>query len=212
MTAALAQKDRTGQGTHISVSMLEVAMQMMAPEAAAAAGYASAPGRSKEPGISNYETSDGQLMLGAFHPAQYRKLAQMLTGLGHELPELAQVQRWSDVWAISKQTRVALAAVFTSKSAEDWVALLREADLPAERIKTLSEAIALPQMAARGFFRPNPDAQDVPLPTAAFTMSNGGAELKTAPPKHGQQTRAILGEMGLSREQIAQLYAQGIVA
>ena len=36
VTSALVQRARTGKGCHISVSMLEVAMQLMSPEAAAA--------------------------------------------------------------------------------------------------------------------------------------------------------------------------------
>ncbi len=72
VTAALTQRSQTGAGTHISVSMLEVAMQMMAPEAAAAQ-HVTPTKRGKEAGIASYETQDGHLMLGAFRPVQYRK-------------------------------------------------------------------------------------------------------------------------------------------
>lgn len=211
VTAALAQKAQTGQGTHISVSMLEVAMQMMAPEAAAAQ-HGGAPKRSKEVGIASYETADGTLMLGAFHPAQYRKLAVMLDGFGHPVPELSGIQGWTDVWAIPEAAKAKLAKIFANKPADDWVALLRAADLPAERVATLAEAVTSPQLDARGYFQPNPNSPDVLLPTAAFRMTHGGPVLHSAPPKHGAQTRTVLTDMGLNADQIAELYQRGIVA
>ena len=211
VTAALTQKTQNGLGTHISVSMLEVAMQMMSPEAAATQ-YANAPIRAKEAGIACYETAEGQLMLGAFHPAQYRTLAKLLDTTGNSITALEAVNSWEDVWRITDVTKANLRAVFAQNSADAWVDLLRSADLPAERVKSLSEAVALPQLAARGYFQPSPAAPYVPLPTTAFSMTQGRAVLHSAPPKHGEQTREVLSGMGLNSEQIAHLYEQGIVA
>ena len=210
VTAALNQRAQTGRGTHISVSMLEVAMQMMAPEAAAAQRPASVA-RGKEPGIASYDTQDGQLMLGAFHPAQYRKLAQLLDGLGHPLPALTQVKTWPDVWALSDPTKSTLRDIFLTADADTWVARLRAADLPAERVKTLAEAVTLPQLAARGYFQPSPSDANIPLPTTAFHMGGKGATVNQAPPTLGQHSDAVLSEMGLSAQQIRQLYDAGIV-
>ncbi len=210
VTAALTQRAQTGRGTHISVSMLEVAMQMMAPEAAAAQSPATAK-RGKEPGIASYDTQDGQMMLGAFHPAQYRKLAALLDGLGHPLPALAKIHSWPDVWAIDTPTKSALRDIFMTADAETWVTRLRAAELPAERIKTLAEAVALPQLAARGYFQPNPDDLGTPLPTTAFHIGGHGTKLHQSPPALGQHSRAILTGMGLDERQIGQLFEAGIV-
>ena len=69
ISAALHQRLITGVGTYISSSMLEVAMTLMAPEAAAAQ-HPVKSNRDKEAGISAYETLDGVLMIGAFTPDQ----------------------------------------------------------------------------------------------------------------------------------------------
>lgn len=211
ITAALTGRAKTGRGTHISVSMLEVAMQMMAPEAAAAQHPAPAS-RPKEAGITSYATRDGTLMLGAFHPAQYRKLAAMLDQLGHPLPALGSVQDWPDVWALDMATQTALADIFTTQDADTWVMHLRAADLPAERVKSLAEAVRLPQLAARGYFQPNPDAPTTALPTTAFHIDGHAAKLNQAPPTLGQHSRAVLTDMGLNAAQIERLYGAGIVA
>jgi len=210
VTAALTQRERTGQGTHISVSMLEVAMQMMAPEAAAAQSPATAK-RGKEPGIASYDTKDGQLMLGAFHPAQYRKFATLLDGLGHPLPALAMIHNWPDVWTIDAATKSALRDAFLTADADTWVTRLRAADLPAERVRALAEAVELPQLTARGYFQPSPDDAGTALPTTAFHMGGEGTTLQQAPPTLGQHTHAVLTEMGLDARQIGQLFDAGIV-
>lgn len=211
ITAALTGRTLSGQGTQISVSMLEVALQMMAPEAAAAQQTDPAV-RTKEAGIAAYDTQDGTLMLGAFRPAQYRKLATMLEQLGHPLPALSDVYDWPDVWAIGQDTKSRLRSIFLMADAETWVARLRAADLPAERVKTLAEAVALPQLVARGYFQPSPQETATVLPTSAFHMDGRAAKLRHAPPKLGQHSREILTDIGLEKDQIDQLYQKGTVA
>lgn len=210
VSAALTQRERTGRGTHISVSMLEVAMQMMAPEAAAAQSPSTTK-RAKEAGIASYDTRDGTLMLGAFHPAQYRKLAKLLDELGHPLPALTTIQSWPDVWSLDAQTKSALSEIFMTADAKTWVTRLRAADLPAERVKTLAEAVDLPQLAARDYFQPSPEGDHTALPTTAFHMGDQSATLHQAPPTLGQHSRAVLSEMGLDADQIGQLFDAGIV-
>lgn len=210
VTAALVQRGRTGRGCQISVSMLEVAMQMMSPEVAAVQ-HPVTVARDPEAGISLYETAQGQLMLGAFQPQQYRKLAEMFAGLGYDLSELASIQSWEDVWAVSPETKAKLAHVLGTRTAADWLCHFRAADLPAEPVKTLSEAVSNPQFNARGYFQANPDGTPETLPLTAFTMSEGGAALTMAPPKHGQHSVEILREAGLSQDQIDTLIARDVI-
>jgi len=211
ITAALTGRVQSGRGAHISVSMLEVAMQMMAPEAAAAQ-QADPVQRHKEAGIASYDTKDGTLMLGAFRPVQYRKLATLLDGLGHPLPALADIHDWPDVWALSEFTKSTLRDIFLTADADTWVARLRAADLPGERVRTLTEAVTLPQLAARGYFQPSPQDTTTVLPTSAFHLDGRAAKLRLAPPALGQNSRDILADMGLTRGQIEQLFSKGIVA
>jgi crotonobetainyl-CoA:carnitine CoA-transferase CaiB-like acyl-CoA transferase len=210
VTSALVQRARTGKGCHISVSMLEVAMQMMSPEAAAAQ-HPIAINRGKEVGILTYPTADTQITLGVFRPEQYRKLAGMFTALGHPMPALDHIQSWDDVWNITDAVKTNLTQVFRTRPTSEWVHHLRATDLPAEPVRTLAEAVQNPQLAARGYFQPNPDGSPETLPLTAFRMSDGGPELKHAPPKHGQHSVDVLREVGLNDDQIAALMAKGVV-
>lgn len=208
--AALHQRDRTGRGTHISVSMLEVAMTLMAPEAAAAQSLVQAS-RSKEAGIASYETPDGTLMIGAFRPEQYRKLGTLLASFGHDMPELQGITEWPDVWAASDNVREKLARIFSAESADTWVARLHGADLPAEKVVTLAEAVQSEQLAARGYFAPAP-GKEVPLPKGGIRMAEGGPEIHRAPPKLGEHSDEILREAGLDADAITSLRASGVIS
>lgn len=176
-------------------------MQMMAPEAAAAQhGGAKRP---KEPGIAAYDTTDGRIMLGAFQPAQYRKLAKVVG-----ISELAEMQDWPDVWGVSEDLRKRLVSVFAQRSSADWIKALRVVDLPVEPVLELADAVNSEQLAARGYF-----AEDggVKLPLAAFHMSEGGAALARSAPLHGEQSAEVLKELGLSGDEVEELAAQGVI-
>ncbi|TCN22119.1 crotonobetainyl-CoA:carnitine CoA-transferase CaiB-like acyl-CoA transferase [Sinorhizobium americanum] len=210
ISAALLQRERTGEGCHISASMLEVALSLMAPEAASKQ-VPEARLKVPEAGISAFDTADGRLMLGAFKPTQYRKLGACLASLGHNIPLLAGVSDWNDVESHSAAIRASLEPVFREHTAEEWQAVLEAADIPAEKILPLEEAVASPQIAARGYFAPSPDDPSIPLPLAAYRMSLGGPMLTGAPPKLGHHNRQILEGLGYSLEEIAALRNSGVM-
>lgn len=211
VSSALVQALRAGQGTHISVSMLEVAMQMMAPEAAAAQ-LTDGQTRAKEAGISSYETRDGVILLGAFKPAQYRKLGVVLDTLGQPVPDLKEITDWAEIWAKSDMLRVALAKIFKTQSTDHWIDVLRAADVPAEPVQSLAEAVLSPQLAARGYFQKAPDGSGPLLPVSAFQMTLGGARLEKAPPALGAATREILSGLNVAEAEIEELFNERVVA
>lgn len=206
ISSALVQRERTGQGCYISASMLEVAMSLMAPEVAAAQ-MAPDASKVKEAGIGSFETAEGVLMLGAFKPSQYRKLGACLANEGFDLPTLAAIADWEDVWAQSNTLRPALAEVLLQRTAAEWQRLFEAAGLPAERVVTLAEAVEAPQLAARGYFA---EADGVTLPLAGYHMSEGGPAFTKAPPALGADSRAVLEEAGFDTAEIAVLLGEGV--
>lgn len=210
ISAALLQRERTGEGCHISASMLEVALSLMAPEAAAKQAP-EAKSKVREAGISMFDTGDGRLMLGAFKPTQYRKLGACLAALGHDIPLLAGICDWTDVETHSAAIRTAIELVFRERTAEEWQAILDAADIPAEKILPLEEAVASPQIAVRGYFVPSPADPSISLPLAAYRMSLGGPMLTSAPPKLGHDNGQILEGLGYGPEAVAALRNAGVV-
>ena len=209
VAAALLQRTRTGEGCHISTSMLEVALSLMGPEAAAKQAVRPTS-RNREAGLLAYATAEGMLMLGAFKPSQYRRLGACLAALGHPVSVLSQINDWADIWANSGAIRTALQDVLIRDSAAGWQVHLEEWDIPSERVVTLDEAVADAQVSARGYFTPSPADPQVTLPLAGYRMSNGGPVLTDAPPTLGQDSRDVLAQAGLSAVEIDALFRNGV--
>ena len=112
----------------------------------------------------------------------------------------------------SDTMRSEMSDVLMQKSAAAWQKHFELSDIPAERVATLEEAIATPQILTRGYFKPSPVDADITLPLAAYHMSLGGPELTAAPPILGQHSRNVLESAGLSASEIDRLFAAGVVA
>jgi len=213
ISAALHQRVETGVGTYISSSMLEVAMTLMAPEAAAAA-YPVKVKRDKEAGISSYETAYGILMMGAFTPDQNRRMWDAIEESGFNVSnELKETEDWESLWDKSKEIRSELQYILKDKTAAEWQDIFHKHSLPAERQRSLSEAIEDPQL--ENYFHESEiaagDSHAPILPKAAYQFENG-AEITSPPPGFGEHTLEVLKELGYSADEINQLKAKGVIA
>lgn len=205
ISSALHQREATGKGTHISCSMLEVAMNLMAPEAAAVQHPVKAS-RDKEAGISAYDTKDGILMMGAFTHQQNKRMWDCIRALGYDVSNaLYAPTDWEGLWAISKDIKVALNDILKEKPASEWQDIFHGAGLPAERQRSLGEAVTDPQLT--DYFE---QVEGVTLPKAAFHFEEG-AKINTPPPGFGEHTEAILTDLGLSTSEIEDLKNEGVI-
>ncbi len=212
ISAALHQRSHTGKGTHISSSMLEVAMMMMAPEAAAAAHPVKIK-REKEAGISAYETANEILMIGAFTPDQNIRMWNIFEELGYDIDtEHKSAKDWEELWQQAPAIRIRLGEILIDKSADEWQNIFHKNGLPAEKQRTLAEAIKDPQL-NNYFYRSEGgegDAHPPILPRAAYHFENG-PEIHSPPPGFGQHTVEVLRDLGLSCDEIDQLRDEGVI-
>ena len=213
ISSALHQRTQTGNGTYISCSMLEVAMNLMAPEAAAAQ-YPVKTKRDKEAGISAYECKDGILMVGAFTAEQNSRMWSMMEELRYEfLPELKTPNDWESLWAATIQIKSALTEILTDRTADDWQTLFHKNNLPAEKQRSLAQAVEDPQLT--GYFHKGEmakgDTHAPILPTAGFQFENG-PKITSPPPGFDEHTNEIMLSLGLDNEEIEQLRADGVIA
>lgn len=210
IAAALLQRATTNRGQVIDCSMFETALTLMAPEAAAALYEGQVEPRSKEAGLGTYETTDGLLMLGAFNARQNKR---MWEALGR--PEFAGLETWPDLWREAEAMRVSLTQILRTKSASEWEAYFHGIGIPAERIRTLEEAVHMPHLAQRQFFHslqpPEARSASVKVPVAPFKFAEGGAAIDRPPPRTGEHTSEILHALGFSDEAIADLRSRRIV-
>ncbi len=201
--AALLGRERTGHGAHLDISMAEGALALLTAElgnqdcgARPTRGVATLNGGLACYGV--YRTSDDRyLAIGALEPKFWIALNQAI-GRPPAVHEL--------VAGPTDQARVRgeLEAIFASKSASAWVALLAPHDCCVELVLEPSELADHPLHVARDvFFMMEGGAGVGPIQQTRTPL--GTPEDPLPPPTLGQHTAAVLGEYGFSADEIAAL-------
>ncbi|HJO97670.1 MAG TPA: CaiB/BaiF CoA-transferase family protein [Rhodospirillales bacterium] len=217
ISAALLQRERTGKGQFIDVSMLDTALMLMSP----LVGSCFMTGRAPQPhgndhdlaAGSCYETADGEhIMLGAIMQGQFETFCRLIGRA-----DLAQDPRFADVREQGPH-RAALAAEITvamkARTADEWEALLGEA-VPAVRVRGLDEALGEEQLLSRGVLHTFDEVPgvgaDVTVPLAAFTYDHGGPRADAPPPRLDQHTDEVMAEIGFAADEIETLRREGVI-
>ena len=150
-----------------------------------------------------YETADGKYVaVGAIEPKFYAELLRVL-GLGSE-PLPAQHDRAG--WPLLRDR---FAAVFRTKTRDEWSALFAGTDACVAPVLTLAEAPAHPHNAARGtFVRVDGVTQPGPAPRFSRTPS----AVRGGPALRGEHTDEALADWGFLADELAALRASGAIA
>ena len=219
LLTALFHRERTGQGQHIDVSMLETALVLMS---SFTTGTVTA-------GLENGLVGNGSGLGGYVHNAFKCKQGVLLIAAGTELrrSRLWKVLDLTDIYsdplfatpALCRKNVKAMDEVITkklaSKNAEEWELILQEAGVPAMYVRTIPEIVRHPQVTGRNFFHqfdfdPNLGV-NITVPTTAYKLSETPARVRTPPPRVGQHTDEVLANLGFSEADIAKLRGAGIV-
>ena len=213
--AALHERRDSGIGQHIDLALLDVQVATLANQALNTLVSGSSPQRhgNAHPNIVPYQAfacADGYLVLTVGNDAQFARLAELLGQ-----PAWAEDSRFATNAArvAHRETLVeAIKGVLVTRRRDDWLAELEAAGIPAGPINTLSEALADPQVQHRGLCRElERDGQRLPQVANPLRFDGQSATSDTPPPTLGQDSDAVLGEMGLSATEIAELRRRGIV-
>ncbi|MCA1857357.1 CoA transferase [Massilia oculi] len=151
-----------------------------------------------------YATADGRhLSLGGSEP---KFAASLLGALGR--PDLAAACRLPPGPA-QEEVRQFLRATFATRSLAEWTAFMAPLDVCWAPVRTLTEALASEQVAARGMLVEDPPGQPhLGLPIR-FREEPGRLVPRLDQP--GESTAAILAELGLDAAAVAALRAAGAV-
>ena len=146
-----------------------------------------------------YECSDGgHIAVGALEPQFYAALLGLLDLDPAEFPQMDR-SRWPEL-------KERFAAVFRTRTRDEWAAILEPAEACATPVLGMGEAPEHPHNAARGsFVEIGGKLQPGPAPRFSRTPSN----LPTPPPEPGADTEAALAAWGLSAAEIDQLQTGG---
>ena len=201
----------------LDVSMVDTAFMLMSPLISSLlnAGKAPHPHGNDHAlaAASCYPAADGEfIMLGACNQRQFDELCRRI---GRE--DLMEDPRFKDVRLqdpYRRELEPILAAEMLKRSAAEWEALLAD-EVPAARVRNLSEALADTDAAGRGVLRqvPYPESPHggLTVPVAAYRTDADGPGIDRAPPSLGQDGREILSDLGVSVEEMENLKACGAV-
>ncbi|PWV59457.1 CaiB/BaiF CoA transferase family protein [Plasticicumulans acidivorans] len=215
--AALAHRERSGEGQYIDMALLDVQVAVLANQAMNYLTTGVPPQRlgNAHPNIVPYQTfaaADGHLILAVGNDDQFRRFCTVAG-----CSELADDPRFH-----SNSARVAhraeliplLAARLRERPRDRWLAELGAANVPCGPINTLDQVFADPQVRYRGMHveLPHPLAGSVPAVGSPLKLSATPVEYRSAPPTLGSDTEAVLRErLGYSAADLARLQAAGVI-
>ncbi|MCD1619331.1 CoA transferase [Salipiger manganoxidans] len=211
IAAALVRRAQTGEGAHVDLAMFDAALMLMAAPISGLTAGGAAPGpqgnRFPSAGLGAYPTADGLLMLGAGNQRQQRRL---WAALGH--PEMAKATHDESRDDFEREEAL-LRRIFLTRSAADWEEMLRGHRVPAARVRSLPEALADPQLAARAVMQsagPLPGGKTPhAVPVAPFGLTGGDPVLDRPAPRIGEHSEEVLREAGFTPAEIAALQTSG---
>jgi crotonobetainyl-CoA:carnitine CoA-transferase CaiB-like acyl-CoA transferase len=224
--AALRHAERTGQGQHVDMALLDVQVAMLANLGANYLVSGKVPGRAgnahqnivpyqvfevKAPEGSAPDTRD-HLILAVGNDGQFAKFCAVAG-----VPELAKDPRYA-----LNQDRVRhrsalvplLEGILRTRTKADWLSALEAAKVPCGAINNLAEVFADPHVRSREMVSTwqHPVQPDLRLVSSPLKMGQTPARQDLPPPLLGQHTQDVLTEvLGYSPGQLAALRDKGVI-
>ncbi len=215
--AALAERERTGRGQHVDISMLDAQVSLLNYMATMVLMSGQVP-----QGIGNshfvhvpyncYPTADGHVIVACIGDAFFARFAQCM-----DIPELLDPAYAKQPARLAAKAHIdgLVAQRLRSRPTAHWLEVLQQAQIPCGPVNTFDQALADPQVRARGMVVdvPLPDGQPLSMPGNPVKLSAAQPRPWSGPPTLGQHTDAVLtGLMGYDAARVAALRAQGVVA
>jgi crotonobetainyl-CoA:carnitine CoA-transferase CaiB-like acyl-CoA transferase len=214
VSAALYAREKTGRGQFVEVPMFESMVSFVLAEhlfghcftpPVGSLGYTRVMGSWRRP----YKTKDGYLCMMAYTERHWRKFWAMIGK-----PEICDDPRFCDIAARARNV-VALyelaGACFPAKTTDEWVALLREQEIPAARMASLDDLLTDPQLAATGFFKRaiHPSEGEIVFTDPPVRFAGSPTISERLQPRLGEHSFEVLREAGLTEREIETLVASG---
>src|SRR4051812_10469508 len=212
ITAALLARERTGEGQHVRLSMLEAIMAFLwSSDMGGQTFVGDEPARPEAASSTDlvYETEDGYITAAVQTNKQWEGLTRAL-----DRPEWLDDPRFKTpalrAENVDARLQMTQDVLIGGKSAE-WLDKLTKADVPCAPVLTRNEVIRHPHVAALEIIEQydHPQAGRLRQARAAARFSATPSAIRSGAPDLGAHTDEVLGDIGYTAEQIAGLRAEG---
>lgn len=211
---ALLHRERTGEGQLVEVNMLDaiIALQMQEMSVFTVGGKPQV--RTDEPHGHVYirapygvfETSDGYLTL-AFPP---------LDSLGRAIdaPELEEMDAEVDGWERRDEIFRLVREHLKGRTTREWLERFDEHDIWAGPVYRYEDVVDDPQVRHNGSLvtYEHPTEGQVTTPGFPIRFTRTPSEVRNGAPLTGEQTHAILADLGYTEDAVRELLDHGVVA
>lgn len=215
--AAIAERERTGLGQHVDISMLDAQISMLnymatmylmsgqVPEGIGNGHFVHVP-------YNSYPTADGHVIVACIGDAFFERFSEFI-----DIPELRDpaLRKQPVRFAAKERIDALIAAKMKTRPTAEWLSLLQAARIPCGPVNNFQQALADPQVRARDMVV---DVQlhngdTVQMPGNPIKLSAAQPRPALRPPQLGEHTQEVLGGLvGYTSEQLAALRASGAIA
>ena len=205
-TAALLVRERTGEGQHITVSMLDVALSFLWPEIMGSTtliGAGVVPGGSLSAVRYCHRTANGHILVGYVSNAEFAALCRVI-GRADLIddPRFADIgQRFAAADALNEE----IAAALVTQPTEHWLPLLEAVDGIYAPVNSPEQVIADPLVCAAGSLaiHEHPLAGTYRQPVHPARFGETPAGLHRHAPALDQHRAEVLAEFGITLDEQA---------
>jgi crotonobetainyl-CoA:carnitine CoA-transferase CaiB-like acyl-CoA transferase len=214
ITAALFARERTGQGQHVRLAMLDVMVAYLWAEGMTGYTFVGGEVSASRAQLAQdlvFETQDGYITAGVVSDAEWRGMCRAL-----EHPDWLDDPRFATPTGrvVHVKARLELTAeVLRGRTSHEWLERLDREGVPCAPILTREGVLTHPQIVENAILEEydHPAAGRIrqPRPAARFTATP--SRMRRPAPTLGQHSRDVLREAGLSEQAIEGLFSAGIV-
>lgn len=214
--AALYEREKSGQGQKIDMSLLDTAVSSLANVASNYLISGKVPRRlgNDHPNIvpySKFKALDGDIIIAVGNDRQFADLCKVIG-----IPQIAEDERYRTNEA-RVENKLELTKILDDqlqlKTAAEWIEVFSEKNIPCGPIHTMDRVFEHPQVLARDMVVHvnHPEAGRVKLVGSPIKLSRTKAKIERHPPIAGEHTSEILQQAGFSLEEISQLKENNII-
>ncbi len=216
VTTALFQRERTGRGQAVEVTMFECLTEFVLSDHMGGKTFEPPLGPMGYPRLlaehrNPYATQDGYLCLLIYNDKQWRNFFRII---GREdmfdsdprySSQAARSQHFAECYAF-------VAGHIRTRTSAAWLEALTAADIPVMPLNSLEDLLADPHLSATGFFSlvDHPSEGKLRSMGATSRWSDATPEMRHPAPRLGQHSAEVLRETGYADAEIAAMIAAGV--